>query len=144
MSGTVCVDSSLALKLFLPEADSQRAQNLWERWMEMDAEIVAPPLFLFEVTSVLCRKVTRDLLTLEEAQQIFSLLQGEPWRFAYLPGLHERALTLAVRFRQSQVYDAHYLALAEAMACEFWTADERLYRAVAGELSWVRWLGDYV
>jgi predicted nucleic acid-binding protein len=39
-------------------------------------------------------------------------------------------------------YDTHYLVLAEYLACEFWTADERLANAVRGELPWVRWLGE--
>jgi predicted nucleic acid-binding protein len=44
----------------------------------------------------------------------------------------------------SQADDASDWVLAEAMACEFWTAGERLSRAVASELPWVRWLGDRV
>ncbi len=60
----------------------------------------------------------------------------------YPADLHARALALALRYAQPQAYDAHYLALAESLNCEFWTADERLYRALRGELTWVRWLGE--
>jgi predicted nucleic acid-binding protein len=49
--------------------------------------------------------------------------------------------SLATRFNRPATYDAHYLALAEMMDCEFWTADERLFNAVRDELSWARWLG---
>ena len=49
--------------------------------------------------------------------------------------------SLTTRFNHPAAYDAHYLALAEMMDCEFWTADERLFNAVRDELSWVRWLG---
>ena len=49
--------------------------------------------------------------------------------------------SLATRFNRPTAYDAKYLALAEMMNCEFWTADERLFNAVRDELSWVRWLG---
>ncbi len=35
-------------------------------------------------------------------------------------------------------YDAHYLALAERMGAELWTAATRLLRAVRDRLSWVR------
>ncbi len=49
----VCVDSSLVLKLAVPEEDSQRAQEKWERWAQQETEVVAPPLLWYEVTSVL-------------------------------------------------------------------------------------------
>ncbi len=47
------------------------------------------------------------------------------------------------KFRLPATYEAHYLALAEREACDYWTADERLWNGVKGELSWVRWLGSY-
>ncbi len=47
------------------------------------------------------------------------------------------------KFRLPATYEAHYLALAEREACDYWTADERLCNGVKGELSWVRWLGSY-
>lgn len=36
------------------------------------------------------------------------------------------ALDLAERLSLSATYDAHYLALAEWLGAEFWTADQRL------------------
>lgn len=59
------------------------------------------------------------------------------------PGLHRHAWELAARLNRPAAYDAHYLAFAEMMACEFWAADKRLANAVQDELSWVRWLEDY-
>lgn len=40
-------------------------------------------------------------------------------------------------------YDAAYLALAAALKTEFWTGDNKLYRAVSPLLPYVRWIGDY-
>ena len=51
--------------------------------------------------------------------------------------------SLAARFNRPAAYDAHYLALAEMMNCEFWTADRRLFNVVKDELPWVRWLGKH-
>ena len=51
--------------------------------------------------------------------------------------------SLATRFNRPAAYDAHYLALAEMMNCEFWTADRRLFNVVKDELPWVRWLGKH-
>ncbi|MBN1285209.1 MAG: type II toxin-antitoxin system VapC family toxin [Anaerolineae bacterium] len=57
--------------------------------------------------------------------------------------LLRRAYDLATRFNRPTAYDAQYLAVAERLACEFWTADDRLFHAVAGELPWVRRLSDF-
>lgn len=53
-----------------------------------------------------------------------------------------RAVELASDLGLPAVYDAHYLALAERMGCELWTADERLWNSVRTSLSWVRWIGE--
>ena len=59
------------------------------------------------------------------------------------PGLHVRALQLASQLSQNAAYDAHYLALAESLGCELWTADERFYRAASPSIANVRWLGEF-
>jgi hypothetical protein len=53
-----------------------------------------------------------------------------------------RAWNLAQRLNQPKVYDCYYLALAELLACEFWTADERLFNTVRHDLGWVKWIGN--
>jgi predicted nucleic acid-binding protein len=143
MPSRVCVDINIALKLVLPEVESAKAQALWAQWVETGTEIVAPPLFLIEGTSVLCTQVHRGLITPEESQLLLRALQAQQVQLLSPEHLHERALTLALRFGQPQAYDAHYLALAETLRCEFWTADARLYRRVGDALPWVRWLGAY-
>ena len=52
--------------------------------------------------------------------------------------LHERAIHLAERYSLNAAYDAHYLALADRLGAEFWTADRRLANSVRHELEWVR------
>ncbi len=54
--------------------------------------------------------------------------------------LHRRALALAGRFSLPAAYDAHYLALAERLGAEFWTADRRLTHAIGAALPWVHQL----
>jgi predicted nucleic acid-binding protein len=51
--------------------------------------------------------------------------------------LHWRAVELANTFSLRAVYDPDYLALAELLEGEFWTADKALARAVQSSLSWV-------
>ena len=56
--------------------------------------------------------------------------------------LHRRALQLAETLSLPAACDAHYLALAERLGAEFWTADARLVRAVQNTLPWVHGIGN--
>ena len=138
-----CVDAGVLIKLVVAEEDSDRADALWEQWKEDGVKVVAPALLLFELTSVLRNKVHRGLLNLEEGGKAFDAVHQLPVQVLTPSNLHRRAWELATRFNRPAAYDAHYLALAEMMNCEFWTADERLFNAVRDELSWVRWLGAF-
>ena len=139
----VCVDAGVLIKLVVAEEDSDRADALWEQWKEEGVKIVSPGLLLFELTSVLRKKVHRGLLEPEEGKRAFDTVHRLPVQVLAPSDLHRRAWELATRFNRPAAYDAHYLALAEMMNCEFWTADERLFNTVRDELSWVRWLGAF-
>jgi predicted nucleic acid-binding protein len=139
----VCADAGILIKLVVAEEDSDRADALWERWKEDGVRVVAPGLLPFELTSVLRKKVHRGLLSPEEGKEAFDMVHRLPVQVLTPPDLYRRAWELATRFNRPAVYDAHYLALAEMMNCELWTADERLFNAVRDELSWVRWLGAF-
>lgn len=58
------------------------------------------------------------------------------------PAMTKRAIEFADTFNRPASYDAHYLALAEYLECELWTADERLWNATKATLPWVRWVGE--
>ncbi len=143
MRSQVCIDASLALKLVLAEDYSDETQAQWQKWIEEGAELVAPSLFIFEGVSAIRLNVARKQITTEAADLAFHefLAQVREVRLLLLPNLLERAWSLAKRFKQSQVYDAYYLALAESLGCEFWTADEQLYRLVHRVFPWVKWIG---
>ena len=52
--------------------------------------------------------------------------------------LHLAALHWAERIGQSNAYDAQYLALAESLSAEFWTADVRLVHVLEKlDVSWI-------
>ncbi len=136
-----CADASIVAKLIVVEADSDRAVQRWETWLNAGQTICAPQLLTYEVASTLRDRVWRRLLTSQEAASAFQELFALDILVTDPPGLGTRALELAHHFNRPNAYDSHYLALAEALGCELWTADEQLYNAVKGELGWVRWLG---
>lgn len=139
----VCADAGLALKLVLPEPDSDLARALWERWKAERVLVIAPTLWGYEVVSVIRNRAHRGQLPAEMEEEALAVLQGLPVHLMAPAGLHRRGWELARQFDRPAAYEAHYLALAEMAGCAFWTADERLVNAVRGELDWVHWLGDY-
>jgi len=96
---------------------------------------------MYEVISTVRKHVYRGLLPAAEEAEAIATLRGLPVQLFSPDELHQRAWELARHFNRPTAYDAHYLALAEVLGCEFWTADERLFNTVRHELSWVRWLG---
>jgi len=85
-------------------------------------------LYRYQKQGLLSASAVR--LALEAALSLPLRLHGES-------DLHWQALDLAERFSLPAAYDAHYLALAEWLGGEFWTADRRLAQAVQTALPWV-------
>ncbi|MEJ5309659.1 MAG: type II toxin-antitoxin system VapC family toxin [Anaerolineae bacterium] len=143
MAVQICIDAGILIKQIVPEEYSDRAAALWEHAIEAEWEIVAPALFWFEVTAVLRKKVYRRTLTPAEGELALNTALEANVQIISLPDLHRRAWQLADSFQQPTAYDTHYLALAETLQCDFWTADKRLYSAVKDAAPWVKWLGEF-
>jgi predicted nucleic acid-binding protein len=136
----VCVDASLVIKLVVEEVYSHEARTLWRTWQSDDYTIAAPPLLRYEITSVCRQQARRGLRTYDESRQALQLLLALNILFLEPVDFHIRAFDLANRLNRPAAYDTHYLALAEHLDCEFWTADERLTSAVKSTLPWVKLL----
>jgi predicted nucleic acid-binding protein len=130
MTTPLCPDSNLFLKLWIEEPDSEAVQRLIAGWINDDRVLVAPSLFAYEVTSVLRSAAHRQRITAEDASRGLIEFRALDVQLLRPPGLHDRALALATEFQRPNAYDTHYMAIAEELDCEFWTADERLYNAV--------------
>lgn len=143
MSEFVVVDASLAFKWLVEEENSDKATALTRLWDDQGTQLAAPPLMPFEVANALHRRVLRGELTVAVAAGLIQNLMSLGVAFHATPNLHSRSLELASRLDQGAVYDAHYLALAESLGCEMWTADERFYRAASPSLGSVRWIGEF-
>jgi predicted nucleic acid-binding protein len=140
----VCVDASLAIKVVVPEAGSDKADALFDQWAGDETQLIAPVFFEVETDSILRQKVAlRRELTDAQAERAFASLQGLPIKTSHSPEQRERAWEIACAFQFPTVYDATYLALAELRRCEFWTADEKLFKQVRDKLTFVKWLGNY-
>ena len=136
------VDASVAVKWLLEEENSDRAARLAHGWSREGVTVVAPYLLPAEVCNALHRRVTARFLSGQQAVLLFETLTSARISLAEPPRLHTRALELADHLRLPAVYDSHYLALAEIIDCEMWTADERFYRAAAARFPRVHWIGE--
>jgi predicted nucleic acid-binding protein len=140
----VCVDASLAIKVVVPEAGSDKADALFDQWAGADIQLIAPVFFEVETDSILRQKTSlRGELTVDQAQRAFASLQALPITTKHSAEQRQRAWEIAREFQFPTVYDATYLALAELSKCEFWTADEKLFKQVRDKLTFVQWLGNY-
>lgn len=125
----VIVDTSVALKWFLPEEGSEAARDLVQR-----ESVGSPDLLFYEFSNVLsCQRG----LSLEEVQRLLDLLYQLDLQVFLLPQKgFRRAVEISRKFGLS-VYDASFVALAESMEIDFITADRKLARRVR-PLSFVR------
>lgn len=121
------VDSSVAVKWFIPETLSDEAVRL----LDGSFELLAPDLLFAECGNVLWKKISRAEIGIDEGKDIIQALGRVPLRVIGSARLLETALEIATTFRRT-VYDGLYVALAVARDCTFVTADDRLVRGLAG------------
>lgn len=136
------VDASLAFKWLVREIYTAEANDLGRLWNSRGTKITAPYLMPVEVSNALHQRVVQGELTLEAATQRIDSLLSSGLELHQPPDLYARALELARVLKQGAVYDAHYLALAETLGCDLWTADEKFYRATNPAVRNVRWIGE--
>ena len=143
MNGPVVVDASLAVKWLVKEEYSDQAIDLARFWESEGSKPAAPYLMPVEVANALHRRVVRSELTVAAATRLLEYLVASGIELQETPYLHGRAMELAAQLRQGAVYDSRYLALAEILGCDLWTADDRFYRAVSPVAPNVRWVGEF-
>ena len=132
----LCVDANLVIRLVADPKD-ESIRRLWEQWDAENRQLAAPTLLYYEVTNALYRYQKQGLLSASAMRLALEAALSLPLRLHGESDLHWQALDLAERFSLPATYDAHYLALAEWLGGEFWTADRRLAQAVQTALPWV-------
>ena len=141
MPSLLVIDASLILRLILPGPDQARFQRQVSQWLAVGSELHAPSLCVYEVTSALCKAVHFEQLTPKHGARALSLAQ----RLGVRPAAPDDTMVRAafewtLRLGRAAAYDSFYLALAERLHCELWTADRRLCNAV--KLPWVHLAGE--
>jgi predicted nucleic acid-binding protein len=135
------IDASIAVNTVLSISDS--LQKFWERADQEQITPCAPRLWMSETTSAVRTLLSQKYITSDEAEQALRTIHS--LRVEIINEEEElclRAFELAGKLSQSKAYDAIYLALAEKLVTEFWTADERLANRCRKDLklSWVHFI----
>ncbi len=143
MNGWVVADSGIFIAVILTESYTPQAQALVRYWSQQGIQIAAPELFHYEIVAVMRKSVVRQRLTPAEANSYLEILLAQPVHTMKDDRLLRRAYELATRFNRPTAYDSQYLAVAERLSCEFWTADERFFNVLAQDLKWVKWVNGF-
>jgi predicted nucleic acid-binding protein len=133
------LDTSVILKWFRQgEVLATATLALRDLYLTGQVTISVPSLLAYELANVLRYK--SELTTEQVEQAVQSLFDmGLGW-WSPDAALTRRAVTIA-RSHDTTVYDAAFVALAEALPAGFITADERLVQRLQ-DFSYVHFLGD--
>ena len=143
---SVVLDANVVAALVIPLPYSDQAQRWMNHWQRDGVALVAPVLLQYELVTVLRKAIVEGIMTsLEAVEALDALLAVGVEIVAPTRVLHERALYWSDQLGQRLAYDAQYVALAEHLRGELWTADRRLANgARQAGAAWVRWIGEDV
>ena len=125
------LDTSVALKFYLPEEGHEEAVGLLEAAEAGAAELLAPGTILPEGFNAIAQQRRQGWLDEEDAQGAWESLLSAPFYAYAVEDLIERAAEIA-NGTGVIVYDALFLALAEDAQTVMVTADRKLLRALNG------------
>lgn len=148
---TVVLDTSVLVAQVLPLPWAPAARRRFRHWIEAGEVLAVPDLALYEAVAVLRKYVAgahlsqdRLRLTTERAREASAILH-ELGCDVHPPDtrLGQAALTWAETLGTWSAYDCYFLALAERLRAELWTADRKLYRSArASGVAWVQHVED--
>ena len=123
------VDASVLVKWFVDEEGSEEALKIRKKYVEGEAEILAPELILFEALNALRYK---GLFTDQEVKLISETLDAYAFDLRPLRGQYA-AQTLDVAYENDvTVYDGSYVSLASLEGAQMYTADQKLIGKLRG------------
>lgn len=132
------VDASVALRVVTEGPHSDRARVLWSHWDEASERLVAPPIFWPEVTNAIWRPVYLGRMSLDLGERAFQAARDLGVQIVDHEELYPRTWQILNESNLPTAYDCCYLALAQLLGLDLWTADERLHHSVRGKFSWVK------
>jgi len=142
VSKLAIVDASLVIKAILPNSENAASQAVLAHLHNV--QLAAPALWVYEITSTFAKAVHFGQITEEEGGLAIrqALALGVQ---IILPDETQSLLAYqwTLKLNRAAAYDSFYLAIAEVLEADFWTADQRLIRSLETEkLKWLHWVGE--
>ena len=123
---TYVIDTSAAVKWYIPEPLSDAALYYLELYRQEQARLLAPDLIIAEIGNVLWKKVRQNELIIQDARQVGDILSNYcPLRLISSSKLMPAALEIAI-FKGLTIYDSLYLALTVSVEASLITADQEI------------------
>jgi len=141
-SDITVLDASLVVKAILPNPELQACQAVLARLK--DTPLVAPALWVYEITTAFTKAVHFAQITGEEGRVAIRQVLALGVQVV-MPDETQSLLAYAwtLKLNRGAAYDSFYLAIAEALEADLWTADQRLYRSLESlNLEWLHWTGE--
>lgn len=130
---SLVVDSSVAVKWFLIEPDSEDALLVLQHGLQGKTQLHAPSLVRLELDSVLSKRIDAGFVRKESAEQIRADFERTMLQIQEVETLRNATFQLAVETRQS-VYDCLFLALALVLGGHLVTADLRFKKGLPSRI----------
>jgi len=124
------LDTSVAVKWFVTEEDSERAADFQQAHLRDDLQLHAPDILLMEMANALRYSGRLSEERILEDLETFSALGVEIISFSI--DLLNSAVSLSLE-HDLAVYDAYFLALAQAMEIPLITADRKMLSRLTAE-----------
>lgn len=134
------IDSSVAIKWYLPDEHDEIALKIKADFGEGAILIAVPALFFYEISNIL-RTASKSLrINREDSVRAYQDLLELNFMVYSSKELFKAALSTALE-QDMTSYDASYVVLAQYLQIPFYTADDKLRRRAKSGL--VRSLEDY-
>jgi predicted nucleic acid-binding protein len=132
MAKDIVIDSCVAAKWFLPEADSPAAIEIMRSVTVIGGQLILLDLARIEVCNAIWKYQRRKQITPDQAIRLLDSLLRLPTRIESAETSLRDALAIAARYDRS-VYDAIFVATTRRLHLQGVTADEPLFNAVKAD-----------
>jgi predicted nucleic acid-binding protein len=127
LTGSFVLDSSVTIKWFSEEGETDLALSLREGSLKGDVDITVPDLQLYEIANAL--RFNKKLNAADVANAVNSLIDIGINIVVPTKDVISSAVSLAFQFGIT-FYDAYFIALAKELNYTFVTADEKLFNKI--------------
>ncbi|MEG3437651.1 type II toxin-antitoxin system VapC family toxin [Pannus brasiliensis CCIBt3594] len=145
MTGSLrCViDTNICIKLFMIDALTPKANQLFEHLNNPSTEIFIPDFLYLECSNVFCKYVRAKLYTVQQVQEYLTALKVFNFQVISTNDLVEEAFQIALEYG-IKAYDGCYVALSKQVDAPLLTLDQRLINSLSRSSFRIQLFTDFI